>query len=450
MRKTVVTLGLLSIALMMDSCGGSSEIDIYDTVETEVQAATKATIPVIPALSPVSPVGPVHMSVSTPIPPAMTPEAKKTEEGAACTLSGGEVVKKGWSGKDTGANYCNQCMCLDAGLACTKMACPAVQLPVNPTLAPPNLGEVLTLKIIEIATNIPDYDRSDWKHWTDVDRDCQNTRHEVLIEESVVEVNFKTGKQCQVATGEWLDPYTGLTVTDATKLDVDHMVPLKNAHDSGAWSWGRNRKAAYANEMAYNNHLIVVTATANRKKGAKGPEGWKPDNQDYWCTYAVDWVQIKIDWELTVTKSEWSSLQEMLGTCSRPPSIRAIQSKADTSSASNPTISSPTVISTSHNIEITSIDCKGKPEIVVIMNTGDSPQKLTGWKLQDEGSKNTFTFPINLSLAAGSSVKLISGESGNHSVREIYWNDRPIWNNDGDTATLFNSTDQVVSEMECP
>jgi hypothetical protein len=185
----------------------------------------------------------------------------------------------------------------------------------------------LTLKIAGIATNLPNYDRDDWKHWTDKDSDCQNTRHEVLIEESLKKVAFKGGKKCQVATGEWLDPYTGITVTDATKLDVDHMVPLKNAHDSGGWKWAKDRKAAFANEMGYADHLIAVTASANRKKGAKGPEGSKPANQDYWCDYAVDWVQIKVDWELSATMTEWAALQDMLKTCDKLTSITAIPSQ---------------------------------------------------------------------------------------------------------------------------
>jgi hypothetical protein len=241
---------------------------------------------------------------------------------------------------------------------------------VQPTPTQQSGGLALTLKIIEIATNLPDYDRDDWKHWADEDSDCQNTRHEVLIVESVEEVAFKTGNRCQVATGEWLDPYTGTTVTDATTLDVDHMVPLKNAHESGGWAWGKDGKAAYANEMVYADHLIAVTASANRQKGAKGPEGWKPVNLDYWCEYAVDWVQIKVDWELSVTKAEWVALQEMLKTCDSPTSIMAIPSKADSQPAVKSTIPSLTVTSGSSNIQITSMDCNGKPEIVAIENRG--------------------------------------------------------------------------------
>ena len=211
----------------------------------------------------------------------------------------------------------------------TPASIPPTATSISPTQTPQSSGLTFSLRISEIAADLLKYDRGDWKHWIDEDRDCQNTRHEVLIEESLKEVTFKSAKQCQVATGEWLDPYTGDTVTDATKLDVDHMIPLKNAHDSGGWAWDKDKKAAYANEMGYVDHLIAVTASANRKKGARGPEEYKPANQDYWCDYAIDWVQIKVDWELSATKAEWEALQEMLKTCESPPSITAIHSKAE-------------------------------------------------------------------------------------------------------------------------
>tara|TARA_Y100000588_G_C13923441_1_gene782503 strand:+ start:364 stop:678 length:315 start_codon:yes stop_codon:yes gene_type:complete len=99
------------------------------------------------------------------------------------------------------------------------------------------------------------------------------------------------------------------------------MVPLKAAHDSGGWAWDENKKASYANEMEYGDHLIAVTASANRQKGARGPDEWKPTNQVYWCDYAVDWVQIKVDWGLSATQAEWIAIQDMLDTCESPPSV---------------------------------------------------------------------------------------------------------------------------------
>ena len=57
-------------------------------------------------------------------------------------------------------------------------------------------------------------------HWIDEDRDCQNVRHQVLIEESLSTVGFKSSKECRVVSGSWNDPYSGKTVTDTTKLDI--------------------------------------------------------------------------------------------------------------------------------------------------------------------------------------------------------------------------------------
>ena len=177
--------------------------------------------------------------------------------------------------------------------------------------------------------DLPAYDRKQWKHWLDDDRDCQNTRHEVLIEESVGDVTFKDDRRCKVAGGEWLALFTNTIVTDPGKLDVDHMVPLKNAHDSGGWAWEKLKKSAYANDLVYSGHLIAVTASANSRKGARGPDEWKPDNRDYWCDYAVDWLQIKADWRLSVTSPEMNALYTMLETCAAERPITVITYKSD-------------------------------------------------------------------------------------------------------------------------
>lgn len=165
--------------------------------------------------------------------------------------------------------------------------------------------------------NRPAYRRADWPHWRDADGDCQNTRHEVLIAESLIAPEFTNARSCTVSVGRWIGLYTGNEVTSARRLDIDHLVPLANAHDSGGWAWPRDKKQRYANDLSYADHLIAVTASANRSKGRKAPHQWKPVAQESWCRYAQAWIDIKVRWELTATAEEISALQAMLATCPR-------------------------------------------------------------------------------------------------------------------------------------
>ena len=111
------------------------------------------------------------------------------------------------------------------------------------------------------------YDRSNWPHWSDADRDCQNTRHELLLTGSSISVTFKSDKQCNVLVGSWYDPYSNEIYTISKDLDLDHIVPLKFAHGHGADKWSRERKKQFAND--YEN-LLLVNASLNRQKGANG------------------------------------------------------------------------------------------------------------------------------------------------------------------------------------
>jgi hypothetical protein len=171
------------------------------------------------------------------------------------------------------------------------------------------------LLVATVPTDLPDYVRKDWPHWGDSDKDCQNTRAEVLIIESYEAVSFKSATPCTVATGEWFDPYTEEIVYAASDLDVDHMIPLKNTHISGGHAWTKEKRRAFANDMNHPEHLIAVTASANRSKGARGPEAWKPPAENHWCDYATHWIDIKWRWELSVTPEEYEALADMLTSC---------------------------------------------------------------------------------------------------------------------------------------
>ena len=164
---------------------------------------------------------------------------------------------------------------------------------------------VILLPIIAIGTcsyfafgHETEYIRKDWHpFWEDTDRDCLNTRHEVLLEESVIEVST-SANGCRVTEGLWVDPYSGEVFTDPRDLDVDHLVPLKEAHVSGGSSWSREKKHAYANDLALPSALIAVAAKENRSKGSRDPANWLPSNTKFHCEYVRAWRQVKEKWGL--------------------------------------------------------------------------------------------------------------------------------------------------------
>lgn len=142
-----------------------------------------------------------------------------------------------------------------------------------------------------------EYNREDWGNWIDEDKDGLNTRNEVLAEESLIKPVISNNK---VVYGKWFDKYTGKYFTNPSDLDIDHLVPLKNAHISGASNWSKRKKNRYYNYLKYDNHLIAVSKSANRNKSDKSPVEWLPPNEEYQCEYVREWYKIKTDWGLTV------------------------------------------------------------------------------------------------------------------------------------------------------
>jgi hypothetical protein len=189
-------------------------------------------------------------------------------------------------------------------------ACVSTGSPVVPT------PQVQTLVVVTaLPGTVPPYMREEWRHWIDADGDCQDTRAEVLVRASEIPVTFHAPRTCVVETGRWHDAYTGEVVTEASELDIDHLVPLANAHRSGGWSWSSATKQAFANDLSDEWHLVPVRASVNRSKDDSGPEAWRPPSRSAWCRYATAWTRIKVRWGLTATEAEALALREMLTTC---------------------------------------------------------------------------------------------------------------------------------------
>lgn len=160
------------------------------------------------------------------------------------------------------------------------------------------------------------YNREAWPHWIDTDGDCMDARQEVLVAENLEQPQL-AANGCRVVSGLWRDAYTGETFRDPSDLDVDHMVPLAEAHRSGGRDWSTERRAAFANDLEDTRSLIAVSAAANRAKGDQGPEEWLPPQEAARCRYVANWVAVKVRWSLSMDERERVSVTNILQACAR-------------------------------------------------------------------------------------------------------------------------------------
>lgn len=159
---------------------------------------------------------------------------------------------------------------------------------------------------------IEGYDRDDWPHWSDDDGDCMNTRHEMLLAQADGDVNLSPDG-CYVSTGTWFGPFSGKIYHRASDLDVDHVIPLKWAHDHGGAFWSTAQKQQFANDPL---NLLVVDDGLNQSKGAKGPSEWMPPNQGYRCEYLARWGLVLDRYpSLSMTAAEHRVYQRMSNVC---------------------------------------------------------------------------------------------------------------------------------------
>ncbi|MFC4122058.1 HNH endonuclease family protein [Nonomuraea zeae] len=160
------------------------------------------------------------------------------------------------------------------------------------------------------------YKRTSFKHWTDADSDGCSARYEVLIAEAIDAP--KVGSGCKLTGGAWYSYYDDVVVNEAAQLDVDHLVPLAEAWDSGASAWDAAKREQYANHLDHPEHLVAVTARSNRQKADKDPAEWLPIEQVH-CRYIAEWVAVKRHWQLSVDSAEKAKLAEVASTCPNAP-----------------------------------------------------------------------------------------------------------------------------------
>ncbi len=157
------------------------------------------------------------------------------------------------------------------------------------------------------------YRRDLFPHWLDVDGDGCDAREQVLRRDAIGFAQVD-GFRCFVVEADWRSPYVGVATSDRTSVDIDHVVALKEAWDSGAWAWSEARRTAFANDTSDVRTLRAVSSRSNRTKGDRDPSNWMPQLASYWCTYVGDWISIKARWSLSMDESEWRRVNNVLST----------------------------------------------------------------------------------------------------------------------------------------
>lgn len=192
---------------------------------------------------------------------------------------------------------------------------PPPEEPVQGAPAPQS-SQLVRLRVESPAKGRPRYVRDEWQPhgWADADSDGCNTRQEVLISESRAPVQRRE-PGCKILTGDWLDPYTGVSTGSPAELQIDHLVALADAHRSGGWAWPAAKKVAFANDLSDAEMLNAVSGRENERKADDGPDRWSPPNSAFKCAYVAAYARIKAKWDLSVTPDQNAAIGRLWKGC---------------------------------------------------------------------------------------------------------------------------------------
>ncbi|MCO6688299.1 DUF1524 domain-containing protein [Cutibacterium avidum] len=153
--------------------------------------------------------------------------------------------------------------------------------------------------------------------WADVDRNGCDTRNDILRRD-LVNKTYKPGTgDCKVLSGDLPDPYTGRNIhfqrgPHSSAVQIDHVVALSNAWQTGAQKIGSDKRLTFANDPL---NLLAVDGPTNEAKGDGDAATWLPANKRFRCSYVARQVAVKKKYHLWVTGAEHDAIAGILGGC---------------------------------------------------------------------------------------------------------------------------------------
>lgn len=161
------------------------------------------------------------------------------------------------------------------------------------------------------------YSREQFPHWKDPDKNGCDTRNDIL-KRDLTKLTFKADtNNCKVISGTLLDPYSNKLIgfdlsKSASTIDIDHVVALSNAWQTGAFQLTLTQRTNFANDPL---NLLAVDAKLNRQKGDGDAATWLPPYKSYRCSYVARQVSVKSKYKLWVTAPEKSAISNLLTSC---------------------------------------------------------------------------------------------------------------------------------------
>jgi hypothetical protein len=154
-----------------------------------------------------------------------------------------------------------------------------------------------------------------WANWAKCD-----TRQKILIRD-FFEANL-SDDNCTVLNGKLNDPYTGKLIEftrgsgTSSEVQIDHVVALSNAWQTGAQYLEKSRRVELAND---DLELLAVEGKANQQKSDADAATWLPSNKAFRCQYVARQIAVKVKYVLWVTGVEYDAIKQVLETCPGQP-----------------------------------------------------------------------------------------------------------------------------------
>jgi hypothetical protein len=154
--------------------------------------------------------------------------------------------------------------------------------------------------------------------WADVNKNGCDTRNDILKRDLTNIVFRSKTHDCVVESGILLDPYSGTTInfvkgaTSSMEVQIDHVVALSNAWQTGAFKLTLEKRTAFANDP---DNLLAVQGRLNSQKGDGDAATWLPPLKSIRCAYVTKQIIVKAKYSLWVTPPEKSAMKNVLATC---------------------------------------------------------------------------------------------------------------------------------------